>query len=375
MAHLQCDTLDRALTYERSPPLVSLLQAIAGARCDLPLECFDGKQVAWAIRTGLGPLFFRAVKGRAENAASPHWNSLRAADLTARVLMGSHFEAMAQIIDLCQEQRAPVILLKGISVAGQCYPEPHQRLMRDLDFLIDRDSAPALEARLNEIGYRPKSGARAADYLNHHHRTPLYHSEKNVWVEIHHRLFSSRKSASRVSVFGEENVRAQLRPCVFAGRQVHRLSDELQLLYLAAHWGQDLKPVGGMIAMIDAIFLLQRCGSELQWQQILEWSRNSVASTYLYLLLSYLQRYRLVQVAPEIMNELSSSQPSFGRLGLRAAHSIVDRYVVEGAAWGRLLNARNVDSVWKTLTLSKSPSLNLALLPVNLFLPDRLRVR
>jgi hypothetical protein len=91
--------------------------------------------------------------------------------------------------------------------------------------------------------------------------------------------------------------------------------------------------------------------------------------------MSYLQRYRLVQVAPEIMNELSSSQPSFGRLGLRAAHSIVDRYVVEGAAWGRLLNARNVDSVWKTLTLGKSPSLNLALLPVNLFLPDRLRVR
>ena len=374
MAHLQFETASRTLPYERPPPLVSLLQAIGRGRCDLPLECFDDNRVDWAIRTGLGPLFFRAVKGRTQNAASPHWKSLQASDLTARVLMGSHFEAMAEIIDLCQEQRAPVILLKGISVAAQCYPEPHQRLMRDLDFLIDRNFAPALEARLLDIGYRPKNGACAADYLDHHHRVPLYHPEKNVWAEIHHRLFSSHKRAGRVSAFGAENVRAQLRPCMFAGRQVYRLSDELQLLYLAAHWGQDLKPVGGMIAMIDVIFLLQRCGSDLQWQEILNWSKGSAASTYLYLLLSYLQRYGLVEIAPGVLNELCSSQPSFGRLSLRIAHAIVDRYVVDGVVWGRFLNARNIDSVWKTLTQGKSPSLNLALLPLNLFLPDRLRL-
>src|SRR2546427_3485229 len=32
--------------------------------------------------------------------------------------------------------------LKGISIAEECYPEPHLRLMRDLDFLIQKKSLP-----------------------------------------------------------------------------------------------------------------------------------------------------------------------------------------------------------------------------------------
>jgi hypothetical protein len=31
-------------------------------------------------------------------------------------------------------------LLKGISISEQCYPEPHLRLMRDVDLLVAKES-------------------------------------------------------------------------------------------------------------------------------------------------------------------------------------------------------------------------------------------
>src|ERR687897_3778 len=106
----------------RRPELVSLLEAISSERGDLSLNPFNAGTVAWAIQSGLGPLFYRAVKDNPNNSASPHWSALKAADLTARVVVGDHLEAMVEIVDACRGQLPPITLLKGISIAEECYP-------------------------------------------------------------------------------------------------------------------------------------------------------------------------------------------------------------------------------------------------------------
>jgi hypothetical protein len=63
------------------------------------------------------------------------------------------------------------------------------------------------------------------------------------------------------------------------------------------------------------------------------WVNGCAAATYLYLLLSYLDRYRLAKITPEVMQQLAQSQPSFGKLRLKAAHAIIDHYYGRTGFW------------------------------------------
>jgi hypothetical protein len=335
----------------RRPQLILLLEAISSGRTDLALDYFSPKEINWAIQSGLGPLMFRSIQDGNNDSASVAWRSLKASDLTVRVLTSTQFEAMAEIIDACSG-RAPILtLLKGASIAEEFYPNAHLRLMRDLDFLVPKEYVPAVEEILRQLGYRQRGEGSPDRFDAYHHTMPFFHEQKHVWVEVHRALFSGMQRASMEPVFHLGNILAELRPSSFQGREVSRLSHELQLVYVACHWAHVFKPIGGAVAMIDAIYLLKSTGDALCWARILDWVNGCAAATYLYLLLSYLDCYGLVKIAPEVMRQLAQSQPSFGKLRLKAAHAIIDRYFMEGQDFGSVLNRRNLDIAWQLLTL------------------------
>ncbi|HEX6440173.1 MAG TPA: nucleotidyltransferase family protein [Candidatus Binatia bacterium] len=356
------------------PPLISLLEAISSDREDLALDKFEAITVAWAIRNGLGPLLYRAVRRNPQSVASSHWSSLKSADLTARVVIGEHFQALREIGDACRSDLPPLTLLKGISISEQCYPEPHLRLMRDIDFLVAKESLSAVTTALHQLGYRQlsKGGLR---YEKHHHLEPFFHQDKQVWVEVHHGLFSTERRAGSAKIFSRENLAAQTRPSRFQGIEVRRLSFELQLVYLASHWAQDFARVGGLVALVDTIYLLRQAGADFSWEWLLRAVNSSVPATYLYLLLSYIVRYDLVKVAPEIMRELAFSQPSFGCLSLKTMHRMIDDYLVKATEFGPLLSERSVGIIWNTLMLPGPTLSKFALIPVNLSLPRYCRIQ
>ena len=356
------------------PQLISLLEAISTSREDLALDDFDDATVAWAIQSGLGPLLHRAVRRNAQSWESSSWNSLKAADLTARIVIGEHFQAVREIADACRSSLPPLTLLKGISISEQCYPEAHLRLMRDIDLLVAKEALSIVTSAVQQLGYRQLSNS-AARYDKHHHLEPFFHQEKQVWVEVHHALFSPERRASSASIFSRENLAAQLRPSRFQGAEVCRLSLELQLVYLASHWAQDFTPIGGLVALADTIYLLQHAGAALSWEWILKAVSRSMPATYLYLLLSYLRRYDLVNIAPGIMRELSLSQRSFGRLGLKTTHRLIDDYLVKATGFGPMLSERSVGIIWKTLMLPAPTLSKLALIPINLSLPQDRRIQ
>jgi hypothetical protein len=116
--------------------------------------------------------------------------------------------------------------------------------------------------------------------------------------------------------------------------EVRRLSLELQLVYLASHWAQDFIRIGGLVALADTIYLLKHAGTDFQWEWILRAVNRSIPATYLYLLLSYIVRYDLVKVAAEVMRDLAFSQISFGSLGLKMMHRMIDVYLVKATESG-----------------------------------------
>ncbi len=338
--------------------LLPLLEAIARGRSDFSLSDFAGAQIDWIIRSGLGPACFHAAKELSANRASPHWPALAAAELTARCIAEEQRDAMAEILDAARAAVPRLILLKGISVAQEFYPQFHWRPMRDIDLLAPPQSLAPLEGVLRALGYRQHSAAPPSAYVRHHHTMPFFHPQRRLWVEAHHHLISSKNRAAADPVFALAHVLAQARASAFDGRPVYRLAPELELVYLAAHWAQDLKEVGGMIAALDAIFLLRRSGARLDWEKLLGWLRDSAAAPALYLLLSYLHSRALIALPEGVLRRMALSRRGFGRWPLAAAHRIIDRCLLDGAGCGAGLSRRALHAAWNTLTLPRPPRLH-----------------
>jgi hypothetical protein len=355
-----------------NPPLIALLQAASQGRHDLTLAAFPEQQIRWAVRTGLGPLLRYTTTGDAAVAQSPLWPLLYGTHLTAQILSAERFEAMGDILDACEGRVPSVTLLKGISIAEQYYPTPSLRPMTDLDILVEETAIPWVESRLYTLGYRPQSHLPRDFYATHHHRMPFFHPRRGIWVEIHRGLFPPSTKLATTRVFSHQHLTSQLRPSAFQGRPVTRLSDALQIVYIAAHWAFEFKSIGGMVAMFDLIYLLKSTKEAIDWEAMFDWLEGSVAATHLYLMLTYLARYGLIDIPPQRLHDLSLRQRSFGTVNLRIMHKLVDRYIITRPPCGRLCSAFHLDILWRTLLAPGSPLSNLLRVPWNLLLASQL---
>jgi hypothetical protein len=352
--------------------MLSLLRAAAEDQDDLPLAAFTNAKVQWAVETGLGPLLFRSTKAHHQAINAPLWPLVRAADLTARMLTSERYDALCEILDVCAGRVPPLLLLKGMSICDQHYPEPHLRLMRDIDFLVDEEAIPTVESLLHQLGYRQQSHKPPEFYATHHHRMPFFHPHRNIWVEVHQQLFPASSRVRTDRVFGLQHLKTQYRPAAFQGRQVNRLSDALQIVYIASHWATELKGIGAMVAMLDLIYLLKHTKDPDVWGQIGAWLLDSVAVVHLYLLLTYLNKYRLINIAPEILQALLVQQHAFGTVNLKLMHALIDRYIVDGKPFGYVRSLRHLDIIWQTCLLPGPPWHNLIRVPWHLFIASRL---
>ena len=119
--------------------LLTLFETVSRGRTDLSLGDFDDTQVDWIIRSGLGPACFHAAKENQENFTSRHWQSLKAADLTARWIGADHREAMTEIIDAS--------CLTGISATGSGIIGNSGKLSRDIPAILVRERPQVIFAQ------------------------------------------------------------------------------------------------------------------------------------------------------------------------------------------------------------------------------------
>jgi hypothetical protein len=224
---------------------------------------------------------------------------------------------------------------------------------------------------LQKLGYRQQPESPPEFYETHHHGMPFFHPRRGIWVEVHRQLFPSISQIGAEKVFGLEHLKAQLRPAEFQGRKVTRLSNELQIVYIAAHWAVEFRVIGGVVAILDLIYLLKNTKNAVHWEHVLDWLDGSVAAIYLYLILSYLEKYQLIDIPPEILYKLFLRQRAFGRMNLKIVHALMDRYFVEGRAFGQVISFSSLSLLWETLLLPGPPFRNLILVPWRLLSPRR----
>ena len=355
------------------PQLLDMFAAYRSGRTDFPLASLSAERLAWAMKMGLGPLLARTCRDHTDDASSsPEWDAIRGADLAARVVMEEQADATAELIDACAARVGELTLLKGIWLSHALYPEPHLRPMRDVDVMVEREQVPAVEAVLVDLGYEPRPGDSPDQYRHHHHGVPHFHPATGVWVEVHRRLLPARGLYGMDAVFEPDYVRARLEAAEFRGHPVRRLSNELQILYLAAHWAGSFKAIsgaGGLLVLLDLLAM----APEVDWDEVVRSLPGTAVASAVLLLISYLETRGLLHQERRVMDALWRSQRSFGRANLGFLHLLMDMRLADGRAYGRWVRSRrNLEIVWTTFLRRQPAMVNLLTLPWSL-VPQRWR--
>ena len=241
--------------------------------------------------------------------------------------------------------------------------------MSDIDFLVATRDLATVEAALFDLGYRQESTHPREFYETHHHTTPFRHPRTGVWVEVHRGLCARSSPVGSDAPFGAQRVLAEQSASEFRGHAVYRLSEELQIVYLAAHWAYDFRLAGGLVAMLDTIHLLKNA-RPIRWERLLELLEGTVAATAVYLVLAYLDRHELLDLPSGLIGEIAHRQRALGRPSLWLLHGIIDRYVTNGRDLGLLMSERNLPIIWESL-LRPCPGFRKPLLAGWKLLPSR----
>ena len=325
--------------------LVPLLSAIAQHKT------LNGKMsqpvIDWALNCGLGPLLYACTDQTCLSEAQS--KQLKSSELQARFIADDQHQALLELLDTCNHLHRPITLLKGISISTQYYAQPHRRLMADIDILVDEQDLEQVESSLRQLGYEQTSRQQAEFYQDHHHSMPFYHAQKNIWFEVHHRLFAPRFAQADCSAFSAATLDQEKRPGEYAGRPVYRFSAELQLVYIAAHWAFTYSMDGEVRAMVDVINLLQATTTELDYDKLCGWLDDDLLCSNLLALLSYLERYQLIEIPAALRQCSAFSRPPLSKTSLRLLHWIIDHHYVAPAMQSRWLTEHNTAIIWQSL--------------------------
>lgn len=292
------------------------------------------REFRWVMDAGLGPMLYFAVQDHFDRVPAAWRDVLLSSDLTAQVRHAAVIDTANQVIDACAELGIPVTLLKGISISDQYYPASHLRPMGDIDILVPSEACDAVESALLRIGYRPDAThPRNGDM---HHLPPLLEPETKVWVELHTSLFPRYEVLSKDNLFASSPVfMATL--SLFHTRSVRRLTDELQLAYIASSWMRDLTLSGVqpsfLASLFDAVYLLKASAIGFDWNKLLSSLDDDTAAASLYVTLGFVSRHRLCTVPRETFSFLRANQRLVGRLQIRAIHAMLDHYLISGRYW------------------------------------------
>ena len=320
--------------------LVELLRSAAGPNAESTAQHLastaavaDEREFRWLVDAGLGPLLYRNVRSHLDRLPERRSEVLHASDLVALVRHGALIDTSIDLIDTAAAVGVPLTLLKGISISEQYYPSGHLRRMSDVDVLIPAESYAGMESELLRRGYARGSKPYNPDLP---HGIPIGNVERGTWVELHTAMFPRSSELLEGTTFTLGTIAANSVDSTLASRPVQRLSDELQIIYIACSWNLDLTLCryhpSFAAALFDAAFLLRSSGAQLRWDRVLQMVDNDMAAASLLVLLATLSRHGLCNTPP-ILRDLAARQRLVGPIQLRAILTGIDRYELGARRW------------------------------------------
>jgi Uncharacterised nucleotidyltransferase len=304
-----------------------------GANIDWRRLNEDDRQLDWILRAGLGPLLrWTASDG---DAVPAEWaRSLLAADLTARVRHADLIATAVAVLDVCSELDVEATLLKGVSVGDRLYPSAHMRPMGDVDILVPAGDEHKVADGLLACGFE---ALPYPDTPGQHHGAPLRHARRRTFVELHTALFPASAPVHAATIFQPEHLHAHREVSSYHGRNAGHLTDEVQLVYIAASWFNDMTTFGFhpsfLASLFDAVLLLKSQGSTLDWDAMLRSVDSDMVKASLYALLTYVTRFGTRPAPASVLRRLADNRGLVGPVQRRMIHAALDRYLLGARVW------------------------------------------
>ncbi len=335
----------------------------------LPVVLED-QPALWLARSGLLPC---ADYHALITCTNPETHArLMATVLSYRMLGENTLQVYRDVVTNLEFNPDYFIPLKGIDVCQRYYPLPYLRPMRDIDFLIDESDMPAILKHLTRMGFVEKP--LSADLFNapRHHEIPLYNATRQCWIEVHTGLFPPVSISSKTGIFDL----AQL--CKFSynnnivGDPKQRLfTPEFLLIYLAAHWAEDLNFESGCLPLLDIALIIGK--EPVHWEKVIQITGKGVVAGYLLIALCMVNIVLPGFVPPNVIQQLQSRAIHLNRLNRSICISFLVRYLLAGRPFSRLTQ-HSVPSFVEKLLSDHSPWANFARACFSLVAPHHGRV-
>lgn len=324
--------------------------------------------IKWALQTRLGSCLNELLD---TSSFSPELiSSLKAEELTAKFWFQTQYQATLELISELNQNNITPTLLKGMSICTELYPKAYYRSMRDVDILVKEDEVEQTEKIMSQLGYKQSSPLPLPFYETHHHTVPWQHKTKDVWFEIHRKLFPESSPSYPAKVFQLETIKSEkfISPIdrQYDSLQTSRLGYELQVIYIAAHWGESFKQVSGLFALIDVALILNN--KKLDWDKITRWTDEPYVSNYTYILLAYLVKQKLVKDS-EIKPYLKRIKHSLSFIDIFILNKIITNYLFIGKPFDRIFTKDNIAILWTLFLSPRSIFTKIILAPTYIAFP------
>lgn len=164
-------------------------------------------------------------------------------------------------LDALASKQIPVILLKGIWLAREVYPNIGMREMGDIDLLFHTDDLPLAADLLMKLGYKPEKPIDFEKEIRKiHHLTPFVKNEFLIF-ELHWNITQPGKKF----YIDPGHLWNNATESHFDGKPVSLLSIEDFLLHLCAHAVLHHHFSFGLRAICDIAQMLHYCKDKIDW--------------------------------------------------------------------------------------------------------------
>ncbi|MBI4813226.1 MAG: nucleotidyltransferase family protein, partial [Methanobacterium sp.] len=251
-------------------------------------------------------LYFQLSQICPENVPSNVMNQLKDHyKLNARrnLLM---FGELFKILKLLESESTKAIPYKGPVLAGKTYGNLSLREFSDLDIFIDKKDVLKVKEILVSSGYLPKlklSKEREIQYLKIQREYQFINKESGVSVEIQWNLVDISLSFPDEHVFTMNQIKTQL--AEINNKKISVFSDEDLLLILSLH---TVTHLWGKLSWISDIAELVKNSEKLNWDRIIEKSKQMAVERILYLNLALCSELYDVELPEEVKQKINSDK-------------------------------------------------------------------
>ncbi len=225
---------------------------------------------------GMGPLLWHHLQS--VDAAVPETTrrALRGLYLRHRALNQIHTRNLLELLDLLGKNNIRPMVLKGLALAWQVYPDPALRPVSDIDLFLAMDELlPAVEA-LRQAGYRFENlPARLEGLPKGLNADSPPRDGFSTHIELHHYDPAHRVINDNSPDDEFRDIREPPQRLVIAGCDVYTTSPLDTLHYLMRHFIRHLsdarvnRPVS-LKWMADILTLIEKQADELDWEALLQ---------------------------------------------------------------------------------------------------------